>query len=107
MLRLATLVAFPGPPAVITYTVSNTWNEPMTAGDQDEHQRRPQQRQRHPAELLDLGGPVYGRGLIEAQRDRLQAGQEEQHVVAGVLPDVGERDDRHRGGLSPTARRAR
>src|SRR6516165_7482330 len=30
MFRLATSVAFPGPPAVMTYTVSNTWNEPMT-----------------------------------------------------------------------------
>jgi hypothetical protein len=60
---------------------------------QHEGERRPQIRQRHVAQPLPPGGAVEVGDLVGLGRDRLKAGQEEQHVVAGVLPH-GERRDR-------------
>ena len=61
--------------------------------DEHDHVDRPHDREDDPEEGLPLGGAVDGGRLAQGAVDALQAGQVDQHDVAGVPPRGG---DEHR-----------
>src|SRR5439155_14455408 len=71
--------------------------ERVDPGD-DQHEEGGGGQQRHGdvAEALKAVGAVDGGGLVEVDGDALEAGQEDQHVVAKAFPD-GHDDDRWHG----------
>ena len=60
----------------------------------DEQQRRSQQREGDLLECCPAGGPVDPRRLVQLARNVLQSGEEEDHEIARLLPDVHERHGR-------------
>ncbi|KAG1269480.1 hypothetical protein G6F65_013641 [Rhizopus arrhizus] len=76
--------------STLTLEVAGHGNDP------DHQQHRAEHRQGDVQELLPARGAVDARGLVKVMRDRLQAGQEDHHVVAEVLPHREQHDGRHR-----------
>ena len=64
--------------------------------ERHEQEGRPQQRQGEVTELSPGAGPIDARRFIELGRDILQAGDEDDHVEAEVLPHRHENDRWHR-----------
>ncbi len=62
----------------------------------DQQQRRSQHRQRDVAQALQQRRAVDVRGFVEIARNALQRGEQDDHVVAEVLPDREQDDRRHR-----------
>ena len=68
---------------------------PDDAGGEHEQQGRVEERKANAEELAELAGAVELRGLVELHRYGVQTGQEKEHVVTDVLPDIDEGDHRH------------
>ena len=64
--------------------------------DQQEERRRRQQRKDDGPEALGLARAINGGGFDQRFRDRLQAGDEEQEIVADLLPCCRGNDKHHR-----------
>ena len=74
--------------------------EEVHDGDhQNESRVRRDHRQGDPCELLPPARTVKRGRLVEIRRDGVQRGEEEHHVVAGVLPEV--QDQKHPERLLP------
>ena len=88
------LLAPPGPPPVITYTWSKTWNPLMSEITTTKNVDGRQQRQGDRRTASPRARAVHLRRLDQLAVDRLQAGEQDDHDEAEVLPRRRQDDGR-------------
>ena len=97
--------ALTGPAAVVTQTMSNSWSAPIIDRKTETRIVGPSSGRVMYRIACQRVAPSIGGRLLELARDALEAGQQQDHVEAEVLPrdddEQGEHHDRWSRPASP------